>query len=277
MTMKHLSPLEVTQFQQEIKTFYAKNRREMPWREPDSDGAYNPYHILVSEIMLQQTQVARVVPKYIDFITTYPSVQALAAAELSDVLKLWSGLGYNRRAKFLFQTACILTMDYEGELPHDAAKLQTLPGIGANTAAAICAYAWNAPVVFIETNIRTVFLHYFFTNEENVKDADILSLVEQTLPENNIRDWYYALMDVGADFKAKLGNQNVRSSAYIKQKVFNGSARQIRGKVLKILANAPVSKKDICKIISDKRVEGILDDLIKEQLIHYAQKKYHLG
>ncbi len=190
--------------QQEIKDFQAivwryyetYGRHDMPWRRPEKDGSFNPYKIMLSEVMLQQTQVTRVIPKYQQFLTRFPDLASLANAEMGEVLRAWNGLGYNRRAKFLHQAARILVNDYHSAFPMSQAELVKLPGIGPNTAGAILAYTYNQPVVFIETNIRTVFIHHFFNDQSGVTDKQIYEAVTRTLSVNksSARTWYWALM-----------------------------------------------------------------------------------
>jgi len=165
----------------------------MPWRETS-----DPYRILVSEIMLQQTQVQRVETKYKEFIAAFPAFPSLARAPLREVLRVWQGMGYNRRAIALRKIAQRVVAEYDGGLPDSVATLRTFPGIGAATAGAIVAFAFNKPTVFLETNSRRVFLHVFFAGRQRVKDSDILPLVETTLDREKPRQWYYALMDYGA-------------------------------------------------------------------------------
>ncbi|MBX6334506.1 A/G-specific adenine glycosylase, partial [Candidatus Saccharibacteria bacterium] len=196
----------VQQFQQTVWEYYrAHGRHGLPWRQCEPDGTLDPYKVLVSEIMLQQTQVPRVIPKFEAFIRQFTTVQALAAAPLSDVLKAWNGLGYNRRAKFLWQAAGMIVSDFGGRVPEAVSDLVKLPGIGHNTAGAVAAYSYNRPVVFIETNIRTVFIYHFFATEQQVADKAIADLVAKTLPDN-VRDWYWALMDYGTHLKQTVGN-----------------------------------------------------------------------
>lgn len=277
MTMNHLSSQDIVRFQHAVMTFYAQNRRDMPWRQPEKDGTYDPYKILVSELMLQQTQVARVVPKYEQFLAVFPSVEVLASAELAEVLKLWSGLGYNRRAKYLWRAAQVICSQYGGAVPLEVQLLQELPGVGHNTAAAICAYAAEKPVVFIETNIRTVYLRHFFFGQDKVRDAEILELVSKTLLDSGIRDWYYALMDLGTHYKTVYGNPNKQSTSYSKQKAFHGSLRQVRGAILKLLVVAPQSGQELKLKVRDERLDDVLQTLDKERLIHRKKTVYYLG
>lgn len=217
-------------FKKEIWKYYKVHKREMPWR-----NTANPYHIVVSEIMLQQTQVSRVVPKYTSFIAKFPTWKKLAEAPLKDILLEWQGLGYNRRGKALHNIAQKITKEYKGTLPHDPALLETFPSIGPNTAGSICTFTFNLPVVFIETNIRTVFIHFFFEDKEKIDDKDILKLVEKTLDKKNPREWYYALMDYGAFLKSHNTNINEKSAHHKKQTTFKGSNREIRSHILKAL------------------------------------------
>lgn len=214
----------------------------MPWRETQ-----DPYRILVSEIMLQQTQVARVVEKYPRFIKAFPNFKALDKAQLAKVYGLWQGMGYNRRALALKKTAHIIVNDYNGALPQTNEELCALPGIGKATASSIMAFAFNLPAVFVETNIRTVFIHFFFKNGKKVADEEILPLVEMCLYKKNPRVWYWALMDYGTMLKKIGEDKNTRSKHYKKQSRFEGSRRQKRGKILKILLDCSGFKiKEIC-------------------------------
>jgi A/G-specific adenine glycosylase len=185
--------------------------------------------------MLQQTQVERVHDKYLEFIKTFPDFDALARAPQKDVLAMWQGLGYNRRALALKKLAQDIVSHYDGRLPNDIQTLGSLSGIGKTTAGAILAFAFNIPSVFIETNIRRVFIHAFFGEEEGVKDAKILPLVEATIDRKNPRKWYWALMDYGSMLKREVENPNRRSAHYTRQPSFEGSDRRIRGLVIKTL------------------------------------------
>jgi A/G-specific adenine glycosylase len=227
---------------------------------------------MVSEIMLQQTQAARVIPKYQEFLTLFPTVQSLAAASLADVLKAWSGLGYNRRAKFLWQAAGQI----KNTFPDTLDDLVALPGVGVNTAGAILAYSFNQPVVFIETNIRSVYIHHFFEDRRDVHDTEILPIVKVTLDKEHPREWYWALMDYGVYIKNTVGNTSRNSKHYTKQSTFAGSRRQIRGQIIRLLSERPVSDEEIRNIISDTRLDEVLNDLTKEQLIRLDGHLYRL-
>ncbi|HOF96277.1 MAG TPA: A/G-specific adenine glycosylase, partial [Methanoculleus sp.] len=224
------TPEAVRLFRALVLAHYRAHGRDLPWRQTT-----DPYRILVSEIMLQQTQVERVAVKYPEFIDRFPDFASLARAPQSDILLAWQGMGYNRRALALKRTAERVVDDYGGRLPADVETLATFPGIGRATAAAICAYAFNMPVAYIETNIRRVFIHFFFQDREDVRDDEILVLVEQTLDRENPREWYGALMDYGSILKKRTANPNRRSASYSRQSRFEGSDRQIRGRLLALV------------------------------------------
>ena len=224
---KHSS---VHAFRKVIYHHYEEQGRTFPWRK-----TRNPYYILVSEVMLQQTQVDRVTEKYQQFIKVFPDVPALARAPLKTILKVWQGLGYNRRALALKKIAHIVAKQYNNKIPRALDELVALPGIGQATASEILAFAFNQPTVFVETNIRSVFIHFFFPDREDVSDDEILPLVEKTLDRSNPRKWYYALMDYGVTLKKRYTNPSRKSAHYNKQSPFNGSNRQVRGKILRFL------------------------------------------
>lgn len=262
---KRLTPDTVRSFQEAIYNYYRGHARRFPWRT-----TRDPYRILVSEIMLQQTQTERVLRKYEGFIDAFPDFPSLAEAPLREILKLWQGLGYNRRAIALKEIARLTVRNFRGELPSSACVLTTFPGIGPATASAICAFAFNQPAVLIETNIRRVFIHFFFKDERNIADARIRPLVEETLDASNPRQWYYALMDYGAMLGKERPNSNKRSAHYRKQSPFNGSNRQIRGMILRVLVAKPtIPENEMMRRLdtSPKRVRNILIQLQKEGFI----------
>jgi len=213
-------------FQDEVRRYYRDHKRILPWR-----STKDPYKILVSEVMLQQTQVERVKGYYEAFLKKFPTASVLAAAPLENVLMSWKGLGYNRRAVNLKRTAEIITQT-NGKFPKEYAGLISLPGIGPGTAGAIINFAYNIPTAFIETNIRSVYLHFFFKGKSGVSDKEILKLVEKTQDMKNPREWYYALYDYGVMLKKTIGNQNMRSVHYKKQSTFKGSNRELRANML---------------------------------------------
>lgn len=212
---------------------YATDGRDLPWRHTD-----DPYHTLISEVMLQQTQVSRVVPKYAEFLQAFPTVEALAEASLDELLRAWSGLGYNRRAINLKRAAAAIVAEHGGRVPDTYDDLVALPGIGPATAAQVLAFAFGVGIPFIETNIRSVYLHEFFGDAQDVPDAAIMPLVEATLDGGRPREWFWALMDYGAHLKATLPNPSRRSRHHARQSRFDGSNRQLRGRLLAALASA---------------------------------------
>ncbi len=255
----------IMDFQQMVLAHYDRFGRDMPWR-----NTTDPYQILVSEIMLQQTQVGRVITKFPEFIRIFPDFSILAGASLSSVLGAWQGLGYNRRAIALQKCAIRVMDEYNGMLPQDVSTLATFPGIGKATASSIAAFAFNLPVVFIETNIRRVFIHFFFGDTENVSDEDILPVVEKALYYDNPRVWYWALMDFGSLLKKTVTNPNRRSKHYKKQAPFEGSDRKIRGIVIRtLLKNPGTSEKKIIGVCNEDpiRMKRILDSLHSEGFI----------
>jgi A/G-specific adenine glycosylase len=218
------------EFRLKVYSFYSTHRRDLPWR-----NTTDPYRILVSEIMLQQTQVDRVREKYTGFLSRFPDIESLAGASTEEVLAEWQGLGYNRRALALKKAAGEIVQRFGGFIPEDEKSLRSLPGIGPYTAAAILAFAFNRPVVMIETNIRRVFIHCFFRDRTEVSDEEILPLIQETLDRENPQEWYNALMDYGWYLGATIENPNRRSRHYQRQAPFEGSNRQIRGRILKLL------------------------------------------
>ncbi|MCZ0863158.1 A/G-specific adenine glycosylase [Methanocorpusculum vombati] len=253
----------VRDFQNEVMEFYeTKGRHDMEWRHN-----FDPYRIVVSEVMLQQTQVPRVAVMYPQFIEKFPDFAALAAAPQAELLAAWQGMGYNRRALNLQKLAVAITHEFGGVLPEDPEALAALPGIGPATSCSIAAFAFNRPVVFIETNIRRVFIHYFFSDTTVVDDRDLLPLVEACLLPGRSREWYWALMDLGTALKTSVPNPNRRSRQYVKQSAFAGSDRQIRGALLRLLLAGDLGDcASLAKAIgaSQDRVAGILDEMCRE-------------
>lgn len=256
---------QILTFQKTVKNHYRLHGRKLPWRNTE-----DPYKILVSEVMLQQTQVARVIEKYDCFLRVFPDIHALAQAPLREILNVWQGLGYNRRAVALKQAAQHVVKHFDQKIPSSVDSLVSLPGIGKATACAICAFAFNQPTVFIETNIRTAFIYHFFNHMNKVRDAHIFPLVAQTLDYHNPRVWYYALMDYGVAIKKVYGNLNAKSTQYQRQGPFEGSNRQVRGAILKMLVKRErVSEHELLADIqfSPKMVIQNLEKLQKEGII----------
>ena len=258
-------PPALPEFRKIVLDHYRNHGRDLAWRKTT-----DPYRILVSEIMLQQTQVERVTQKYPAFIAAFPDFAALARAPLSDVLAVWQGMGYNRRAISLQKCAQRVVDGYDGVLPQDPEILATFPGIGKATAASVCAFAFNKPVVFIETNIRRVFIHFFFGDRETVDDSEILLIARQALLMQDPRTWYNALMDLGTALKKGGENPNRRSRHYTKQAAFEGSDRKIRGCILRLLlAEKHLKQKTIVEKFSEEpsRIIRILNNLESEGFI----------
>jgi A/G-specific adenine glycosylase len=262
----------ILEFQQMVLSYYNNYGREMAWRDTT-----DPYLILVSEIMLQQTQVERVRIKFPEFIETFPDFASLAVAPLDNVLSVWQGMGYNRRAIALQKCAIRVMNEYDGILPADVDILATFPGIGRATASSIAAFAFNLPVVFIETNIRRVFIHFFFTGNETVSDAEIIPVVTRALYKKNPRIWYWALMDLGSALKKRVPNPNRRSAHYTRQPPFEGSDRKIRGAILKLLLKEySLEAEEIFGYVAEDphRVRKILGDLEGEGFIKYNNNRF---
>jgi A/G-specific adenine glycosylase len=236
---------DTTKFKRTIWKYYRSHKREMFWRDHPT-----PYYVTVSEIMLQQTQVSRVAVKFETFIKKFPDWKSLARASISDVLNEWSGLGYNRRALYLRRIAGTITQNeaWEGDLPRTVTDLSKLPGIGPNTAGSILAFAYNQPVTFIETNIRSVYIHFFFGHsKKKISDKSILPLIKKTVDTKNSREWYYALMDYGAYLKSIAPNPSRKSAHHIKQKPFKGSNRELRSKILRLAMKSSGNHETLAK------------------------------
>ena len=249
---KGLTPHVIRIFQKIIYEYYHAHGRFFPWRV-----THNPYHILVSEIMLQQTSTQRVQEKYEVFIEQYPDFTTLAHASLPSILNHWQGLGYNRRALYLKKIAEMVITRLRGKFPRDEKSLQALPGIGPYTAAAICAFAFNQPTVLLETNIQSVYIYFFFENQKNIKDSDLHPFIKKTH-----------------------GNPSRKSSHYTKQSPFENSNRQLRGLILRVLLEdtsltlAQLSKKTNT---SPDRLLHVLFQLEKEGFIQRTKKAFTLS
>ncbi len=268
---KKLSPKRIKIFQKKILDFYARSARNFPWRR-----TRDAYRILISEIMLQQTQTERVRGFYTRFLKRFPTLRSLSEASLPEVLQYWSGLGYNRRARFLLETAREVERDFKGKLPRTEEALVALPGIGKYTASAVAAFAFGTPTIFIETNIRTVYTHEFFKNAEKILDSEIVLLIAQTLYCKDVRSWYYALMDYGVELKRKYPGINAKSKHYRPQSKFKGSNREIRGKLLKLLtAKSSSSRAELYKKLgeSKERIDAQLAALIKEGFLWIKKER----
>lgn len=276
--MKMMNCRQIETFQAKIYDYYHKNKRDFEWRTD-----ITPYKIVVSEIMLQQTQTSRVIHKFKQWMQKFPDFESLAQASTQQVLSCWQGLGYNRRGLALHEFAKRIVIEFNGAVPDDSETLQSFKGIGPNTAGSICAFAFNKPVTFIETNIRTVFIYEFFKDQKNIHDKQLLPLIEQAVDQNNAREWYYALMDYGVYLKKVLKVCNAASKHYAKQSNFIGSRRQVRGVVVKILSRVgSISYDELSELLllelpeNQHDIDKILDDLQKEGFLSSKQSQINL-
>lgn len=260
-----ISEARKRQFKETVWKFYKESgRHDLPWRKTK-----DPYKILVSEVMLQQTQIPRVIEKYKLFLKTFPNIHALAEAPVSSVLSLWSGLGYNRRAKFLRAAAQYIDTELKGKFPKSIEDIEELPGVGPYSARAVAAFAYNTPSSFLETNIRTVYITHFYTENDRVHDRELMELVNETTDTKNPREWYWALMDYGSHLKSQGNRSHRQSKTYMKQGTFKGSRRQLRGKIVKELLQGKKTILGLGKKLEKKKEEILpaLNDLIKEGMI----------
>lgn len=246
--------------------------RTMPWRTDT-----RPYYVLVSELMLQQTQVSRVIPKFERFIERFPDEKTLAVATLAEVLDRWNGLGYNRRAKYLHDSAKMIMNEYGGRLPMAEAELLKLPGVGINTVGAVLAYAYNQPSIFVETNIRTVFIHHFFTDDFGVSDRQIIELLEATIDRTHPREFYWALMDYGSWLKQQGIRNNYKSRHYKRQTALAGSVREMRGRIVAALQKVSLNDADLSVVVqADERYTPAIDGLRRDGLIQQRHGVWQL-
>lgn len=288
--------VDVESFRTSIRAEGLRLYRDLPWRR-----TRDPYAIWLSEVMLQQTQVPRVLTRWQEWLERFPCVEALAAADTADVLAAWQGMGYNRRALALKSAAETVVREYDGVVPHDAAALRALPGIGPATAQGIRAFAFDLPGVYLETNVRTVLLHHFFPDVPGVPDRELTPLAEATCPaspdggsdedvpyavpqddRDTPRSWYYALLDYGAHLKKTIPNPSRRSSTYTRQSRFEGSRRQKRAHIVRMLLDARASGAGALSLdevrtgvdelelgagrerVGESDVVSILNDLVRE-------------
>lgn len=242
-----LSGMKPSEFRKKIWDYYREHGRGgMPWRK-----THDPYRILVSEVMLQQTQVVRVMEFYPRFLKQFPTARALAKAPLAQVLSAWQGLGYNRRALMLQRAAQMIVHEYKGSIPADYEKLLALPGVGPSTAAGIMNFTYGVATPYLETNVRSVYLHHFFHDAscKQVADDEIMPLLRKTMDQKNPREWYYALLDYGAMLKKTVGNPNKKSKTYARQSPFEGSTRQARARALRRALASGASGDDLLRLV----------------------------
>lgn len=270
-----LSSEQITSFQERIYKHYRSKGRVLPWRK-----TRDPYNILVSELMLQQTQVERVLVKYPLFLNIFPTFSALSNAPLKNVLEVWHGLGYNKRAIALKRIAQTVEAQFMGKLPSDYSVLIGLPGVGPTTACALRTFAFDIPSVFIETNIRTVYIHTFYAEEQDITDDSLYPLVECTLDRSNPRNWYYALMDYGSMLKRQYTNPSRKSSQHKKQVPFKGSNRQMRGKIISlIIVNSGITETDLTRRLNvdPQAISRNLQKLQEEGFLKRDQSKIFIA
>jgi len=238
-------------FQRTVLRYYRRHKRDLPWRR-----THDPYRILVSEVMLQQTQVERVIPKYRSFLARFPTLRALAGARFADVLHEWLGLGYNGRALRLWRCARAVVRENGGKLPADVSWLERLPGIGAYTAAAVSAIAFGAHVPAVDVNVRRV-LTRALSGRNDLSAPRVSQLAIAALPKSSAAEWSQALMDIGSMYckaSPRCNDCPLRAScAYVRAhrkrpshaepanvrmraNVFIGSNRFYRGRVMRVLA-----------------------------------------
>jgi A/G-specific adenine glycosylase len=268
--------MTIAQFRKQVWAHAAYHGRStLPWRRKSA----TPYNILVSEFMLQQTQVRRVIPFYEAFLKRFPTVEHLARAPLSSILRMWQGLGYNRRAKQLHEAARVIVKEYRGKVPRKVEELEKLPGVGPYTARAVAAFAYNEDTVFIETNIRTAVTHHLFPDKEIVSDAELLLKIEEALPKGRAHDWYGALMDYGSYLKSTGVRINSRSLSYTKQKAFKGSTREARGAILKAVTLKPRQARELHALLGKERREQMkaaLVTLVRDGMLQKGGTTYRL-
>jgi A/G-specific adenine glycosylase len=268
---------KVHKFQKTVWDHYhAEGRHELPWRK-----TRDPYKILVSEVMLQQTQVDRVRAYYTAFLKQFPTVHDLASAPLGDVLRMWQGLGYNRRAKMLYEAAQEVVSNHDGRFPKSVEELQNLRGVGPYTARAIAAFAYNQDVVFIETNLRTAVTYHFLLKENSIEDKAVLEILSKAYPseKGKSREWYSALMDYGAHLKRSGVRINNKSKTYNRQSTFSGSGRQARGAILKDLAKGSQTKARLVGLFGEDRIDQMtkqLEKLISEGMVQKSGSHFRL-
>jgi A/G-specific adenine glycosylase len=268
---------------------YRRTARDLPWRR-----THDPYEVLVSEVMLQQTQAARVTPAFDRFVRRFPSLEALAAAPLGAVLREWSGLGYNRRARDLHRIARLAS----GGLPHTVAELDALPGVGAYTAGAIASFAFGQRVAFADTNIKRVLGRVFLGRTSTNKEA--VELDAQAMPRRWSDLWHHALMDLGATLcKPRAPRCDVcplhadcryaRSQAVggrppsmitpaVRPAAYPDSDRRVRGAIVRALVKRKggMTVRALEKQIGDPRVGRLVNVLTADGLVEAVGRRVRL-
>lgn len=249
-----------------VLAYYKKHgRHDLVWRKN-----ITAYRILVSEVMLQQTQVTRVLPKFEVWMKAYPTLAALSGSSFKDILVLWQGLGYQRRAKALYTISQI-----HKRLPASFDELLKLPGIGTYTASALCAFAYDEfSHPLLETNIRTVLIEQYHHGTSKIRDTTLYEDLHRLALYKEVqavgaRVWYYALMDYGAHLKASRISHNEKSAHHTKQSVYKGSVRELRAKTLFAITHKE-------KLPDDSRTEQVLLMLVNEGYVVKRGKGYRI-
>lgn len=266
--MEEISKAAVQAFRDRVLGFYDQHGRELPWRTTE-----DRYRVLVSEVMLQQTQVSRVVPKYEDWIDRWPTPADLAAADFEDVLGLWKGLGYNNRPKRLQRSAQIVVEEHDGKVPGTLEELKELPGVGPYTARAVLIFADNADIVTVDTNIRRVLIDAFDLDED-VSDDRLYEIAERVHPDGDSRRWHNALMDYGAMEKTSAATG---ISSRGSQSSFEGSDRYYRGQVLDLLLDGPMTQEALeADLDREDGLDEILEALAADDMVEADGDRYRL-
>lgn len=270
-----LAPRQAAAFRERVYADWrARGRHDLPWRRTT-----DPYAVLVSEVMLQQTQVTRVVPRYEEWLTEFPTFDALASAPTEAVLRAWSGLGYNRRALALKRAAEVVSAEHGGVLPRDEAALRALPGVGPATAAGVIAFAFGEPARYLETNVRAALIHDFFPGRDDVRDAEILPVLDAVMDRDDPRSWCHALLDYGWALKRSVPNPSRRSAHHARQSRFEGSRRQKRARLLRAVMEAPGMDASGAAGVGVEPAEaaGMLDDLVAEGFLREDGGRYSVA
>jgi A/G-specific adenine glycosylase len=264
--------MEIGEFREKVLCRYREEGRKLPWR-----GAA-PWGVMVSEFMLQQTGVERVMSFWENWMRLWPNPASLAGASLEEAMREWSGLGYNRRCYFLKSAASVIAKEHGGIVPEKPETLRELPGVGPYIAGAIACFGYNRAEVFIETNIRSAVIHCFFPGRNGVSDKEIFPILAEAMDRRDPRTWYYALMDYGATLK-KSGNPGRRSAHYTRQSPFIGSFRQARGKVIRTLASmGPSNVKEIetASGLTGEKLYRVLEKLENESMVAETKGIYRI-
>ena len=239
-----LSKRAIRVFQNRIFSWWARNKRDLPWRH-----THDPYTILVSEVMLQQTQVSRVIAKYEEFLYFFPDVYTLSHATAAKVLRVWRGMGYNRRALYLRKAAKMVVEKWKGEFSESERQLSTLPGVGTYTARALLVFAFKKQIWAVDTNIRKIITHFFFKGKPQ-KESVIDDVAQQLVPENKSWEWHQALMDYAAlrlrDVKRPFA-QGKFSKKLRRSIPFRETNRFYRGRIVDRLRGGQVGEKKLLK------------------------------